>query len=73
MLGLWLEVQMVENWKECDYCYGPVDIHGCLLQCRNCYAVGDVLTGIMEPPLKEPTWRRTIELSCVSLLDLQRR
>jgi hypothetical protein len=39
----------VLNVKQCEWCRGPVDRHAHVFQCRECKAVGDLITGIMSP------------------------
>jgi hypothetical protein len=47
--------------KVCEYCHGPVDRHEHCFQCRKCKSIGDLTTGIMEPPLtKEPPKDKTL-------------
>jgi len=39
----------VPNVFKCNICGGIVDRYDYLFQCRNCKAVGDLITGIMIP------------------------
>lgn len=38
-----------KNVKRCPFCSGPVDKYEHLLQCQDCKAIGDLMTGIMMP------------------------
>jgi len=40
------------NVFQCNYCQGPVDRYEHLFKCRQCSSIGDLVTGIMERPLK---------------------
>lgn len=47
-----VEKPIVENVKQCQYCGGAIDRYEHLLQCRDCGSIGDLVTGIMNPPIK---------------------
>ncbi len=40
---------LTANAKQCQYCGGPVDRYEHVFQCRCCYSIGDLFTGIMSP------------------------
>ena len=45
-----VEKPTIENVKQCLYCSGAIDRYEHLFQCRECGSIGDLVTGIMNPP-----------------------
>lgn len=41
---------LAHNVKQCEYCHGPIDRFPRYFQCRSCFSVGDLITGIMTGP-----------------------
>lgn len=58
---------LAHNVKMCQYCHGPIDRFPHCFQCRVCFSIGDLITGIMAspPPQEEDDDDPYLELGVV--------